>query len=84
MTIGFWAPLLSAFSAYGAGTQIAAHNLANIMTNGFKSRACCFSDLSNQSGVRAAAFQQTSAGGPLAQSVIGALAGKRTESVVSA
>ena len=65
MGIGSLASPLSAFTAYGVGTQVAAHNLANVLTHGFKAGRVTYSDLANQSGVRVEAVQTGSTAGPL-------------------
>jgi Flagellar basal body rod protein len=65
MVIGSLAPPLSAFSAYGVGTQVTAHNLANVLTNNFKAGQVTYSDLPGQSGVRIASIGSASAAGPL-------------------
>lgn len=65
MVIGALAPPLSAFSAYGVGTQVTAHNLANVLTNNFKAGRVTYSDLPGRSGVRAASIETDSATGPL-------------------
>ena len=64
MAIGSLAPPLSAFTAYGVGTRVSAHNLANVLTSGFKAGRVVFGDLPDRSGVRAEAVQKTSAEGP--------------------
>ena len=65
MPIGSLAPPVTAFSAYGVGVQSTAHNLANVLTNGFRAGRVTYSDLSNQSGVRANGPQQLKGRGPL-------------------
>lgn len=65
MVIGSLASPLSAFSAYGVGMQSTAHNLANVLTNGFKAGRVTYSDLPNQSGVRANGPQPLDVQGPL-------------------
>jgi len=65
MTLGALAPPLSAFSAYGVGLSNTAHNLANVLTNGFKAGRVTYSDLPGQSGVRANGPQTLDVQGPL-------------------
>ena len=65
MVIGSLGPPLSAFSAYGVGTQVAAHNLANALTNSFKAGRVTYSDLPGQFGVRVASGAPGSGAAPL-------------------
>ncbi|MDR2945256.1 MAG: hypothetical protein LBV79_00710 [Candidatus Adiutrix sp.] len=65
MPIGSLAPPLSAFSAYGVGLQSTAHNLANVLTEGFKAGRVTYSDLPRQSGVRANGPQAVDGAAPL-------------------
>ncbi len=65
MTVGAFYPSLTAFSAYGAGLQNTAHNLANVLTNNFKAGRLNYSDLPNQAGVRAGGPQKLDVTGPL-------------------
>ena len=65
MVIGALSPPLSAFSAYGAGLGSTAHNLANVLTGGFKAGRVTYSDLPGQSGVRANGPQTLDVQGPL-------------------
>lgn len=53
MGIGSLSAPLSAFSAYGFGTQVAAHNLANVLTNNFQAGRVVYSETGHLSGVRA-------------------------------
>ncbi|MDR3203317.1 MAG: flagellar biosynthesis protein FlgG [Deltaproteobacteria bacterium] len=41
----------SALYAFGVGTAVTAHNLANVLTQGFKSSRTLYSDLPQSSGV---------------------------------
>ncbi|MDR0881529.1 MAG: hypothetical protein LBP55_03180 [Candidatus Adiutrix sp.] len=65
MTLSALYPPLTAFSAYGAGLQNTAHNLANVLTNNFKAGRVTYSDLPNQAGVQARGPQKSAARGPL-------------------
>ena len=58
-------PPAAALSAFGVGTQVTAHNLANVLTDGFKAGRTTYQDLPHYSG--AAAQVQTGLGpsGPL-------------------
>lgn len=66
MPIGALSPPLTAFAAYGVSVQSTAHNLANVLTNGFKAGRVTYSDLANQTGVRANGPQKMTAHGLLA------------------
>lgn len=65
MVIGSLASPLSAFSAYGVGTRVTAHNLANVLTNNFKAGRVTYSDLPGQLGVRAESVETGTTAGPL-------------------
>ena len=65
MSISALYPPLTAFSAYGAGTQNTAHNLANVLTNNFKAGRVTYSELPENSGVRANGPQKLDVQGPL-------------------
>lgn len=65
MIIGSLAPPLSAFSAYGVGTQATAHNLANVLSNNFKAGRVIYSDLPSQLGVRASPIESGATAGTL-------------------
>lgn len=65
MSIGALYPPLTAFAAYSAGLGSTAHNLANVLTNNFKAGRVGYSELSNQSGVRAEGPQPMGNSGPL-------------------
>jgi flagellar hook protein FlgE len=58
-------PAVTALNAFGIGTQVTAHNLANVLTNGFRAGRTTYADLPRYSGV--APVVQTGLGqsGPL-------------------
>ena len=58
MPIGALYPPLSAFSAYGAGLNNTAHNLANTSTNNFKAGRMNYNEAPQQPGVKATGPQQ--------------------------
>ncbi|MDR1871501.1 MAG: hypothetical protein LBS60_06180 [Deltaproteobacteria bacterium] len=51
--IGALYPSVTALSAFGVGTQVVAHNLANVATDRFKASRTLYEDLPNYSGVNA-------------------------------
>lgn len=53
MGIGALAAPLSAFAAYGTGLGSTAHNLANVLTPGFKAGRVTYAESPGQSGVKA-------------------------------
>jgi len=59
-------PSLTAFSAFGPGMQSTAHNLANVLTAGFKAGRVTYADLPHQAGVQAQGPEKLSVSGPLA------------------
>lgn len=74
---GFWmegrlssisAPMYTAataLSAFGVGTQVIAHNLANVLTDGFKSSRALYYDLPPYSGVGVTTQRLAAPDGPL-------------------
>ena len=58
-------PALTAMSAFGVGLQATAHNLANVLTAGFKAGRVTYADLPNQAGVRAQGPEKQAVSGPL-------------------
>jgi flagellar hook protein FlgE len=44
-------PSVTALKAFGVGTQVTAHNLANVLTNDFKAGRTLYADLPRYSGV---------------------------------
>ena len=58
-------PPLTAFRAFGVGLQSTAHNLANVLTNGFKAGRVTYADLPHKSGVAARGPQKLAVSGPL-------------------
>jgi flagellar hook protein FlgE len=44
-------PSVTALKAFGIGTQVTAHNLANVLTDGFKAGRTTYQDLPRYSGV---------------------------------
>lgn len=63
MTTGVLHIPLTAFQAYGTGLGVTAHNLANVLTPGFRPGSTAYADLPGQSGVAATAFQPPRASG---------------------
>jgi flagellar hook protein FlgE len=55
----------NALNAFGVGTQVIAHNLANVLTNGFKSSRTMYYDLPAQAGTAATTQKLFSPTGPL-------------------
>jgi flagellar basal-body rod protein FlgC len=55
----------TALSAFGVGTQVIAHNLANVMTDGFKSSQALYYDLPPYSGVGVSTRRLGVPSGPL-------------------
>ena len=55
----------TALSAFGVGTQVIAHNLANVLTDGFKSSQTLYYDLPPYSGVGASTRRLGAPSGPL-------------------
>jgi flagellar basal-body rod protein FlgC len=58
-------PSLTALSAFGTGLQSTAHNLANVLTNGFKAGRVTYADLPRQSGTAARGPEKLAVSGPL-------------------
>ena len=58
-------PSLTALSAFGTGIQSTAHNLANVLTDGFKYGRVTYSDLPRQSGTAANGPVKLDVSGPL-------------------
>jgi flagellar basal-body rod protein FlgC len=58
-------PPLTALRAFGAGLQSTAHNLANVLTDGFKAGRVTYADLPRQSGTAAQGPEKLSVAGPL-------------------
>lgn len=58
-------PPLTALGAFGLGAQSAAHNLANVLTEGFKAGRVTYADLPGSSGARAVGPQRLETQGPL-------------------
>jgi flagellar basal-body rod protein FlgC len=65
MPIGALYPAVTALAAFGTGMQSTAHNLANVLTNNFKAGRVTYSDLPEQSGVRAEGPTKLNVQGPL-------------------
>ena len=59
-------PSLTAFNAFAVGLQSTAHNLANVLTEGFKAGRVTYADLPRQAGVSARGPEKMSTPGPLA------------------
>ena len=55
----------TALSAFGLGTQVIAHNLANVLTEGFKSTRSLYYDLPPYSGVGMTTQRLGAPSGPL-------------------
>jgi flagellar basal body rod protein FlgG len=55
----------TALSAFGVGTQVIAHNLANVLTDGFKSSRALYYDLPPQAGVGVTTQKMGRITGPL-------------------
>ena len=58
-------PSLTALSAFGAGLQNTAHNLANVLTAGFKAGRVTYADLPHLSGTAARGPEKMPVSGPL-------------------
>ena len=58
-------PSLTALNAFGTGLQSTAHNLANVLTDGFKYGRVTYSDLPRQSGTSARGPVKLAVSGPL-------------------
>ena len=58
-------PSLTALNAFGTGLQSTAHNLANVLTAGFKAGRVTYADLPHQSGTVARGPEKLSVQGPL-------------------
>jgi flagellar basal-body rod protein FlgC len=58
-------PSVTALNAFGIGTQVTAHNLANVQTNGFKAGRTTYLDLPRYSGVAAQVQPGLGPSGPL-------------------
>jgi flagellar hook protein FlgE len=58
-------PSLTAFNAFGVGLQSTAHNLANVLTSGFKAGRVTYADLPNMSGTSARGPEKLAVSGPL-------------------
>lgn len=57
MTTGVLHIPMTAFSAYGAGLGVSAHNLANVLTPGFRAGRASYAELPARSGVAASISQ---------------------------
>jgi flagellar hook protein FlgE len=55
----------AALHSFGIGTQVIAHNLANVLTDGFKSSRALYYDLPERSGSGVTTQQLSSPQGPL-------------------
>jgi flagellar basal-body rod protein FlgC len=55
----------TALNAFGIGTQVTAHNLANVLTDGFKAGRTTYQDLPQYSGVAAQVQAGLGPDGPL-------------------
>jgi flagellar basal body rod protein FlgG len=55
----------TALGAFGVGTQVIAHNLANVLTNGFKSSRTLYYDLPPHSGTAPSVQKLGNIDGPL-------------------
>jgi flagellar basal-body rod protein FlgC len=55
----------TALNAFGIGTQVTAHNLANVLTDGFKAGRTTYQDLPRYSGTAAQTQVGLGPGGPL-------------------
>ena len=58
-------PPVTALGAFGVGTQVTAHNLANALTDGFKAGRTTYMDLPRYSGVAAQVQPGLGPSGPL-------------------
>jgi flagellar basal-body rod protein FlgC len=58
-------PSVTALNAFGVGTQVTAHNLANVQTEGFKAGRTLYQDLPRYSGVAPQVFVGLGRDGPL-------------------
>lgn len=58
-------PPVTALNAFGVGTQVSAHNLANVLTDGFKAGRTTYMDLPRYSGVQAQVQTGLGPTGPL-------------------
>ena len=58
-------PSLTALGAFGTGLQSTAHNLANVLTSGFKAGRVTYADLPRQSGALAQGPEKLAVAGPL-------------------
>ncbi|MDR1308984.1 MAG: hypothetical protein LBL95_03660 [Deltaproteobacteria bacterium] len=55
----------TALHSFGVGTQVIAHNLANVLTDGFKASRALYYDLPERSGSGVATQRLSSPQGPL-------------------
>jgi flagellar hook protein FlgE len=55
----------TALHSFGIGTQVIAHNLANVLTDGFKASRALYYDLPDRSGAGVTTQKLTSPQGPL-------------------
>jgi flagellar hook protein FlgE len=55
----------SALSAFGVGAQVISHNLANVLTDGFKASRALYYDLPERSGAGVTTQRLVSPTGPL-------------------
>jgi flagellar hook protein FlgE len=55
----------TALNSFGVGTQVIAHNLANVLTDGFKASRALYYDLPARSGAGVGTQQLSSPQGPL-------------------
>lgn len=62
MTTGVLHIPLTAFSAYGTGLGVTAHNLANVLTPNFRAGSTSYSELAGQAGVAASTSLPAAAG----------------------
>jgi flagellar basal-body rod protein FlgC len=58
-------PAVTALNAFGVGTQVTAHNLANVLTDGFRAGRTTYMDLPRYSGVQARVQTGMGPSGPL-------------------
>lgn len=58
-------PPVTALNAFGVGTQVTAHNLANVLTEGFRAGRTTYMDLPHYSGVAAHVQNGLGPSGPL-------------------
>jgi flagellar hook protein FlgE len=58
-------PSVTALEAFGVGTRVTAHNLANVLTDGFKASRTTYADLPRYSGVAPNVQAGARSSGPL-------------------